>query len=81
MTSILIHQPEYLPWINLFNKLKQSDIFVFLDNVQYNRRSYQNRNLIKTKNGSEYLTVPIKKQPRETLIKDILINNTVNWNC
>ena len=46
MYNIVIHQPEYLPWINLFLKLSKCQKFVFLDNVQYTRRSFQNRNII-----------------------------------
>ena len=51
MSSVVIHQPEYLPWANLFFKIYKCDNFIFLDNVQYSRRSFQNRNLI-GKDGS-----------------------------
>ena len=79
MSKILIHQPEYLPWTHLFEKIKLSDVFVFLDNVQYNRRSYQNRNEIKTQHGRKWLTVPLKYSSREELISNILIDNSQNW--
>ena len=79
MTKILIHQPEYLPWIHLFEKISNCEKFVILDKVQYNRRSFQNRNKIKTIKGSRWLTVPLKYQERETLISDILIDNSKNW--
>ena len=46
MYSIVIHQPEYLPWMNLFLKISKCEKFIFLDNVQYSRRSFQNRNII-----------------------------------
>ena len=73
MYNIVIHQPEYLPWINLFLKLSKCQKFVFLDNVQYTRRSFQNRNII-SKNGKlYYLTVPLHYSPRESLIKDMKI--------
>ncbi len=79
MTKILIHQPEYLPWPHLFEKAKESDTFIFLDDVQYNRRSFQNRNYIKTKSGKKRLTVPIKKTSRFELISNIKIDNSKNW--
>ncbi len=79
MTKILIHQPEYLPWTHLFEKIKESDTFVFLDNVQYNRRSFQNRNQIKINSGKKWLTVPIKKASRFELISNIKIDNSKNW--
>ncbi len=79
MYNIVIHQPEYLPWINLFLKLSKCQKFVFLDNVQYTRRSFQNRNII-SKNGKlYYLTVPLHYSPRETLIKDMKIDYTQDW--
>tara|TARA_B110000438_G_C15779596_1_gene635695 strand:- start:1089 stop:1760 length:672 start_codon:yes stop_codon:yes gene_type:complete len=79
MTKILIHQPEYLPWTHLFEKIKLCDIFVILDNVQYNRRSFQNRNQIKNQSGAKWLTVPIKYAERSEIIKNITIDNSKNW--
>ena len=38
MITTVIHQPEYLPWLNLFIKMALCEKFVFLDNVQYQRR-------------------------------------------
>ena len=56
-----IMQPTYLPWLGYFDLIDQVDIFVFLDNVQLTRRSWQVRNKIKTKKGELYLTIPVKK--------------------
>ncbi len=79
MSSIIIHQPEYLPWINLFLKAAASDIFVFLDTAQYNHRSFQNRNRIKTNKGARWLTVPLKYAPRQEIIKNLVIDNSEDW--
>lgn len=79
MVNTLIHQPEYLPWSNFFLKLNDVNHYVFLDSVQYNRRSFQNRNYIKTQHGIKFLTVPIIKSHQKTLIKEIKIDNTKNW--
>lgn len=79
MNSALIHQPEYLPWSNFFLKLKHVKNYVFLDSVQYNKRSFQNRNFIKTSFGQKYLTVPIKKSPLSTKIMDIQIDYKNDW--
>lgn len=56
-----IHQPNYLPWLGFFDKIKQSDIFVIFDNVQYPRgkNHFGNRNKIKIHNNSKWLTVPV----------------------
>lgn len=75
---ISIHQPQYLPWNGYFDKIKQSDIFVFLDDVQYKKNEWQNRNKIKTKNGIQWITVPVLYKFGQK-IKDIEINQTVRW--
>ena len=79
MSSIVIHQPEYFPWINLFFKMLKCDKFIFLDNVQYLRRGFQNRNIIGNNGRSFYITVPTKYAPRETLIREIEIDNSKKW--
>lgn len=75
----MIHQPEFMPWTNLFTKMSICDHYVFLDNVQYARRSYQNRNKFKFNGGSKWITVPVKKASREELICNIEIDNSDDW--
>ena len=59
-----MHQPNYLPWIGFFDKLRRCDVFVLLDEVQYPRGgSVANRNRIRTGNGTLMLTVPVSKPP------------------
>lgn len=75
-----VHQPQYLPWIGYFHKILKSDIFVFLDCVQYKAREFQNRNRIRTDKGWIWLTVPvITKGKREQKISEVLIDNTYPW--
>jgi hypothetical protein len=73
-----IHQPNFLPWIGYFYKILKSDIFVFLDNVQFTKNSFQNRVKIKTKEGAKWLTLPILHNFGQ-LTKDVLINNNEKW--
>ena len=56
--TIAIMQPTYLPWVGYFDLIQQTDLFVFLDNVQFAKRSWQQRNRIKTSRSLEWLTVP-----------------------
>ncbi len=79
MSKVFIHQPEYFPWPNFFFKASMSDIFIILDDVQYVRRSFQNRNMIKTNSGAKWLTVPIQYSPQKTPINKILIDNEQEW--
>ncbi len=53
------HQPTYLPWLGLFHKIALSDQFVYLDNLQFEKNSWENRNKIKTSDGSMWLTIPV----------------------
>lgn len=72
MTKVAIMQPTYLPWSGYFALMNYVDIFVVLDNVQFSRRSWQQRNQIKTPNGGLFLTVPVySKGNRNQLIKDV----------
>ncbi len=59
---VAIHQPNYLPWLGYFHKVKKSDVFIILDNVQLPGKGLPNRNYIKGKDGKiVLLTVPVKK--------------------
>jgi len=75
---VAIHQPQYLPWIGYFDKIDCADVFVLLDNVQYKKNEWQNRNRIKTSQGWQWITVPVLyKYPEK--INEVKINNTVDW--
>ena len=78
MTTISIHQPVYLPWLGFFGKIISSDIFVILDDDQYEKNGWQNRNKIRTFDGDSWLTIPVKTKSG-TLLKDVLIDNSSNW--
>lgn len=58
--KVAIHQPNYLPWLGYFKKMKMADKFIFFGNAQYSKGSYQNRTKIKTGNGVFWLTIPVK---------------------
>lgn len=66
-------------WLGLVKKIADADRFVVLDSVQFEKNYFQNRNKIRTKEGWMWLTVPVKKQPLATLIKDIEISYNQPW--
>lgn len=75
-----IHQPMYLPWLGLFDRIYRCDLFVLLDNVPYSKNYFLNRNKIKTANGWIWLTVPVAAKGKfGQLIKDVEIDNSTNW--
>lgn len=79
--TVSIHQPAYLPWLGYFDKIQKSDLFIYLDTVQFQKNSFQNRNKIRTSEGWIWLTVPVETKGRlySTEIKDLTINNRANW--
>lgn len=73
--KLLVTQPTFLPWIGYYDLIDDADLIVFLDDVQFERRSWQQRNNIRTIKGLELITVPvISKGKRDQIIKDTKIN-------
>lgn len=75
---ISIHQPNYIPWLGYFEKISRSDVFVFLDDVQYEKNYLINRNKIRTSEGSTWMTIPVKAK-HDSSVKDTQIDNSQGW--
>ena len=77
--TIGIIQPNYIPWRGYFDFINDVDVFVFLDDVQYTRQDWRNRNRVRTRGGqSIWLTVPVLGGINQ-LIKDARIDTSKNW--
>ncbi|MFQ5791494.1 MAG: WbqC family protein, partial [Acidobacteriota bacterium] len=72
------HQPQFAPWLGFFDKLDRADVFVLLDNVQYKKNEWQNRNRIKASTGPQWLTVPVSFRFGQT-IGEVAINHRQKW--
>jgi hypothetical protein len=79
--SCAVMQPTFIPWIGYFDLIDQVDKFVFLDDVQVEKSSWQVRNRIKTPQGELFLTISRKKNKGQelSLIKDTKIDEGANW--
>ena len=73
---IAIHQPHFLPWLGYLHRMAQVDAFVLLDHVQFERRNYQNRTMIRMNGAAHWLTVPVVQRSRDERIVDKAIDNT-----
>jgi len=74
------HQPNFIPWIGYFHKMAQADKFVLGDDVQYTTHGFINRNYIKTRQGKQWLTVPvITKGKGLQRINEVRIDKDQNW--
>jgi hypothetical protein len=75
---VAIHQPQYLPWLGYFHKIDRADTFVVLDDVQFEKNDWQNRNRIKTRSGWQWLTVPVRHQFPQR-ISEVRIDAGAPW--
>lgn len=78
--KVAIMQPYFFPYLAYFSLIKHTDQFVLFDPVQFIRHGWIERNRILKQNGGWiYIKVPLVKHSRETIIKDIKINNEIQW--
>jgi len=57
--KLAIIQPSYIPWRGYFHQIQKADVFIFYDDVQYDKHGWRNRNRVKTANGTIWLTIPV----------------------
>jgi WbqC-like protein family len=77
--KIAIVQSNYIPWRGYFDLMNLVDEFILFDDMQYTRRDWRNRNLIKCESGLKWLSVPVKVKGRyDQKIKDTEVSN-VEW--
>jgi hypothetical protein len=80
VTTLVALQPSYLPWLGYFDQLQQADIFIHLDDVQFDKHGWRNRNRLLGPRGAVWLTVPIRHSGRSgQRILDVEIDDRQNW--
>ena len=57
--NCVILQPSYIPWRGYFDQIYRADLFIFYDDIQYDKHGWRNRNRIKTAQGKQWLTIPV----------------------
>ncbi len=77
----VILQPSYIPWRGYFDQIHRADLFIFYDDVQYDKRGWRNRNQIKTAQGKQWLTIPVHSKGVQSgiPIKDVRIDWSIPW--
>lgn len=70
--NCVILQPSYIPWRGYFHQIQKADVFVFYDDVQYDKHGWRNRNRIKNSQGGQWLTIPVHN--RGVVVESIPIN-------
>jgi hypothetical protein len=58
--KVAITQSNYIPWKGFFDSIRMVDVFVLYDDMQYTKRDWRNRNLIKSPEGTKWLSIPVE---------------------
>lgn len=84
MTICAIHQPNFFPWLGYFDKIRQADIFIFMDKVAYPKSgsgsgSWCNRVYLNVQGQAAWVGCPIQRESGAQLIKDVKIHDRQPW--
>ena len=80
--TVVIHQPDFVSYLGFFQRLLHADLYIVLDHVQFvngSSRAWMHRDKIKTAQGEKWLTVSVKKAPRDTAINQIELSTDKDW--
>ena len=72
---VAAHQPHYMPWLGYLDKVAKADLFVVMDDLQYEAQNFQNRQRLKLATGAQWLTVPLERGHQSERICDKTIDN------
>lgn len=80
MTTLVVEQPNYVPWLGYFDLMDRADVWVWYEDVQYTRRDWRNRNRVAGEGDSVWLTIPVRaKDHRAKKICDVEIDYAQPW--
>lgn len=77
--TVVIHQPDFIPYLGFFHRLMHAELYIILDHVQFPPRNWTHRDKIKTVHGEQWLTLSVKKTPRDTPINQVALSIDVDW--
>lgn len=80
--TVVIHQPDFMPYLGFFQRFLKADLYIVLDHVQFvngTSRSWTHRDKIKTAAGERWLTLSVKKTGRDTPINQVELSDSVDW--
>ena len=80
--NVVVLQPSYIPWRGHFDQIYKADLFIFYDDIQYDKHGWRNRNQIKTAQGKQWLTIPVHSHmaTHGLLINQAEIDWSKPWN-
>ena len=72
-------QSNFLPWRGYFDFIRDVDLFIIHDDIQYTKGDWRNRNKVKTPHGTRWITVPVNYRQSSQLIEETTIDDTKPW--
>lgn len=79
MTTVVISQPMFFPWVGLFEQIRLADRYIHYDDVQFSKGSFVNRVQIKTAEGPRWLTVPLREVHLGQRIAEVKLDDRKDW--
>lgn len=79
MTIVCIHQPDFVPHLGFFHRLLLADHFILLDDVKFIKDGWQHRDRIKSRNGSTWLTLSVRKGSHHQHINEVVMAEGNKW--
>lgn len=80
--TVVIHQPDFIPYLGFFHRFLSADLYLVLDHVQFvngTSQAWTHRDKIKTPGGAQWLSVSVQKVPRDTPINQVTLSDAVDW--
>ena len=79
--TVVIHQPDFLPYPGFFHRFIHADLWIVLDHVQFvnSGNSWHYRDKIKTPRGAQWLSISVKKSEMNTAINRVQLSDSINW--
>ena len=78
MTTVVISQPMYFPWVGFLGQLALADVMIWLDDAQFSKGSFTNRVQVKTQSGTKWMTIPLQGKGLATPINSLASANS-DW--
>lgn len=79
MTTVVISQPMFFPWVGLFEQIRLADVYVHYDDAQFSKGGFSNRVQLKTSHGSRWLTVPLQDLHLGQAINEVRLQAKQRW--
>ncbi len=77
--TVVISQPMLFPWVGLLEQVRQADVFVHYDDVQFSKGSFTNRVQLKVPGGTDWLTIPLANRSLGVRIDELLVDERKAW--